>query len=138
VTFYAAALGQRVWDILRALEYLKTRPDVDASQIRILGRGSAGLAALMAGALDESVRSVLLDRTLATYASIVDSEEYALALDWFVPDILQRFDIPDIDSRCLPASCMEHQCVGCGRSCLVRIHSTGALIAGDICRFDFP
>jgi cephalosporin-C deacetylase-like acetyl esterase len=97
-------IGQRVWDILRCLDYLKTRPDVDGSQIRILGRGPAGLAALMAGALDESVRSVLLDRTLATYSSIVDAEEYDLALDWFVPGILQHFDIPDIAAAIYPRS----------------------------------
>lgn len=95
-------IGQRVWDILRCLDYLKTRRDVDGSQIRILGRGPAGLAALMAGALDESVRSVLLDRTLATYASIVDAEDYALELDWFVPGILQHFDIPDIAAAIYP------------------------------------
>lgn len=95
-------IGQRVWDILRCLDYLKTRPDVDGSQIRVLGRGPAGLAALMAGALDESVRSVLLDRTLATYTSIVDAEEYELALDWFVPGILQHFDIPDIAAAIYP------------------------------------
>jgi hypothetical protein len=56
----------------------------------------------MAGALDESVRSVLLDRTLATYASIVDAEDYAIALDWFVPGILQHFDIPDIAAAIYP------------------------------------
>jgi cephalosporin-C deacetylase-like acetyl esterase len=95
-------IGQRVWDILRCLDYLKTRQDVEGSQIRVLGRGPAGLAALMAGALDESVRSVLLDRTLATYASIVDAEDYAIALDWFVPGILQHFDIPDIAAAIYP------------------------------------
>jgi cephalosporin-C deacetylase-like acetyl esterase len=95
-------IGQRVWDILRCLDYLKTRPDVEGAQIRILGRGPAGLAALMAAALDESVRSVLLDRTLATYTSIVDAEDYALELDWFVPGILQHFDIPDIAAAIYP------------------------------------
>lgn len=95
-------IGQRVWDILRALDYLESRSDVDASQIRILGNGSAGLAALMATALDERVRSILINRTLATYLSVVDSEGYALALDWFVPGILQHFDIPDIAAAIYP------------------------------------
>lgn len=95
-------IGQRVWDVLQALEYLRSRIDVDASQIRILGKGPAGLAALMAAALDESVRSILIDRTLATYVSVVDSEDYSLALDWFVPGILQHFDIPDIAASIYP------------------------------------
>jgi cephalosporin-C deacetylase-like acetyl esterase len=95
-------IGQRVWDTLRAMDYLRTRSDVNASQIRILGSGPAGLAALMAAALDESVQSVLIQRTLATYFSVVDSEDYSLALDWFVPRILQHFDIPDIAAAIYP------------------------------------
>ncbi|MEO6910992.1 MAG: alpha/beta fold hydrolase [Edaphobacter sp.] len=95
-------IGQRVWDILRGVDYLKSRPDVDGTQIRILGKGSVGLAALMAALLDESVRSVLVNRTLATYMSVVDSEQYDLALDWFVPGILRHFDIPDIVAAISP------------------------------------
>jgi cephalosporin-C deacetylase-like acetyl esterase len=95
-------IGQRVWDVLQGLDYLHSRSDVDASQIRILGKGPAGLAALMAAALDESVRSVLIERTLATYVSVVDAEDYSLALDWFVPAILQHFDIPDIAAAIHP------------------------------------
>jgi len=95
-------IGQRVWDSLRALDYLRARPDVNASQIRVLGKGPAGLAALMVAALDDSVRSVLIQRTLATYVSVVDSEEYSLPFDWFVPGILQHFDVPDIAAAVYP------------------------------------
>jgi hypothetical protein len=90
------AIGQRVWDILRVLDYLATRPDVDASQIRVLGRGSAGNAGGMAALLDERVRSILLTQAIPSYQSIVDSEDYSVTLDWFVPGILQHFDLPDI------------------------------------------
>ena len=95
-------IGQRVWDILRAVDYLKSRQDVDASQIRIVGEGSLGLAALMAAALDGEVRSILLNRTPVTYSSVVDSEDYALQLDWFVPGILKHFDVQDITAAISP------------------------------------
>lgn len=95
-------IGQRVWDILRALDYLRSRADVDGSQIRILGKGSAGLAAMMAAALDQRVRSILISRSIASYSSVVNSENYVLALDWFVPGILQHFDIPDIAAAIYP------------------------------------
>jgi cephalosporin-C deacetylase-like acetyl esterase len=90
------AIGQRVWDILRVLDYLGTRPDVDASQIRILGSGSAGIAGGMTTLLDERVRSILVRHAFPSYRSIVDSEDYSVSLDWFVPGILQHFDLPDI------------------------------------------
>jgi cephalosporin-C deacetylase-like acetyl esterase len=95
-------IGQRVWDILRAVDYLPSRPDVDASQIRILGKGSSGLAALMATALDDRVHSALIRQAPCCYSSIVESEEYSLALDWFVPGILEHFDVPDIAASISP------------------------------------
>ncbi len=90
------AIGQRVWDILRVLDYLATRSDVDASRIRILGRGSAAIAAGMAALLDERVQSILLTQSIPSYQSIVDAEDYSVTLDWFLPGILQHFDLPDI------------------------------------------
>jgi cephalosporin-C deacetylase-like acetyl esterase len=98
-------VGQRVWDVLRTIDYLASRQDVDLSQIRILGRGDVGLAAQMAGFLDKRVRSILLDRTLVSYASLVESYEYSIKLSWFVPGILRRFDLADISAALTPRPC---------------------------------
>ena len=98
-------IGQRVWDTLRAIDYIVSRPDVDASQIRIVGVGSSGLAAMMAALLDRRVRSVLVDRTLASYTSIVESEIYSIQLAYFVPGILRSFDLPQIADAISPRSC---------------------------------
>jgi cephalosporin-C deacetylase-like acetyl esterase len=98
-------IGQRVWDSMRAIDYLVSRPDVDTSQIRILGVGGAGLSAMMTAFLDHRLRSVLVDRALASYTSIVESQNYSLKLDWFVPDILRSFDLPDIAIGLSPRPC---------------------------------
>lgn len=98
-------IGQRVWDTLRAIDYLASRPDVDPSQIRLLGTRSGGLAALMAGFLDKRPRSVLVDQTLLSYASILESNDYSLNLAWFVPGILRRFDLPDLTVGLSPRPC---------------------------------
>ena len=95
-------IGQRVWDILRALDYLGTRPDVDSSQIRILGRKSAAIAAAMATLLDDRVRSILIREAIPAYQSIVDAEDYTVSLDWFLPGILEHFDLPDILAAASP------------------------------------
>lgn len=99
------AVGQRVWDTLSAIDYLASRPDVGASQIRILGSGDAGLAAMMAAVLDHRPRSIFLERTLASFASVVEAEDYSLKLDWFVPGILRRFDLPDLVAALNPRPC---------------------------------
>lgn len=105
LTMGRSVIAQRVWDVSRGLDYLRSRPDVDASQIRVLGVGGAGLAALLAVAMDDRPRSILLDRTLASYASILDSEEYSLALDWFLPGILRHCDLPDLVASLRPRPC---------------------------------
>lgn len=104
--------GQRVWDTLRALDYLASRPDVAPAQIRIIGAEGAGLVALMAAALDERLRSVLLDRTLVSYGSIVVAEEYSLKFEWFVPGILRKFDLPDLALSLTPRACWILNAVG--------------------------
>jgi hypothetical protein len=88
-----------------AINYLVSRPDVDPSQIRLLGTGGAGLAAMMAGFIDERPRSILVDQTLVSYVSILESEDYSLKLAWFVPGILRKFDLPDIAFGLSPRSC---------------------------------
>lgn len=97
-----SVIGQRVWDIVRTLDYLASRPDIDASQIRVIGQEEAGLAALMAAVLDQRVRSILLTRMLVGYMSVVQSTDYSLPLDWFVPGILRYFDVPDLSAAVYP------------------------------------
>jgi hypothetical protein len=97
-----SVIGQRVWDIVRTLDYLSSRPDIDASQIRMIGQEEAGLAALMAAVLDQRVRSILLTRMLVSYMSVVQSADYSLPLDWFVPGILRHFDVPDLSAAAYP------------------------------------
>ena len=98
-------LGQRVWDCLRSLEYLKSRPDVARDRIYGLGDGGAAIALLMAGVLDTNLHSLMLDSSLATYRSLVESEAYSLQLPWFLYGILQHFDLPDLVGAMAPRSC---------------------------------
>lgn len=45
--------GHMVWDIMRAVDYLETRPDIDASRLGITGASGGGLQTFYAGAVDE-------------------------------------------------------------------------------------
>jgi cephalosporin-C deacetylase-like acetyl esterase len=101
----APVIGQRVWDTLRAIDYLTSRPDVNPSQIRMLGSGAPGLAALLAAVMDDRARSLLLNRTVVSYFSIVSSEDYSLPLDWFVPGILRKYDLPELVAALSPRPC---------------------------------
>ena len=95
-------LGQRVCDVLRCLNYLHTRPDVDPSRIAVFGREASGLEALFGAALDDRLRGVLLGKTLADFASVVASPDYNLKVASFSFGFLKHFDLPQIAASVAP------------------------------------
>jgi cephalosporin-C deacetylase-like acetyl esterase len=98
-------LGQRVWDCLRCLDYLESRPDVDPKRIHGLGEHGAAIALLLAGVMDDRLCSLMLDSMLATYRSLVESKAYSLELTWFLYGILKHFDLPDMVAALAPRPC---------------------------------
>ena len=49
----------QIWDGIRAIDYLLTRPDVDANRISITGTSGGGVQASYIGALDERIKVVV-------------------------------------------------------------------------------
>jgi hypothetical protein len=94
--------GQRTRDILCSIEYLHTRPDVDTSRIGVAGTGAPGLEALYAATLDERVHTLLLDRTLASFKSLVASADYNFKVGEFTFGLLKHFDLPELASVVSP------------------------------------
>ena len=75
---------------------------MDGSRIGVYGNGENGLEALFGAALDDRIRTVLLDRALTDFGSLVASENYNLKVASFVFGLLQHFDLPEICSTIAP------------------------------------
>jgi cephalosporin-C deacetylase-like acetyl esterase len=88
-------LGGQVYDTLRALEYLRSRPDVSGA-VSLVGDGSHGVIALYAAALDTRVRGVALRQTVTDYRSLAVAERYTQPFGIYVYGILREFDLPDV------------------------------------------
>jgi cephalosporin-C deacetylase-like acetyl esterase len=88
-------LGGQVSDIVRALEYLRSRPDVGPA-LSLVGDGPHGVMALYAAVLDTRVAGVALHRTVTDYRSLAVAERYSQPFGIYAYGILREFDLPDL------------------------------------------
>ncbi|MFV2065416.1 MAG: dienelactone hydrolase family protein [Pirellulales bacterium] len=65
--------GIQVFDALRGLDYLQTRPDVDAAQIGIGGLGAGAIQSYLAAALEPQFKFVIAVGGTTTFESLVQT-----------------------------------------------------------------
>ena len=93
--------GWRVWDTLRALDYLETRTDcVDAARLGVIGISGGGLAALFTAALDTRVRACVVSGYFNTFAASILSISHCI--DNYVPGLLTLGEMPDLAALVAP------------------------------------
>jgi len=95
-------IGQQTWDLLRGLDYLEGRRDVDRSRIGVFGTGTSGLPCIAGAVLDPRIRSMMLNRTLLTLDSVVASKNYNLPLSSVAFGMLREFDLPELSGAVAP------------------------------------
>ena len=89
-------LGMRVDDVIRAVDYLAARPDVDPANISVVASGHMGLVALHAAVLDKRIKHVTVDHVLESYDSLLHAQMPLDAPQDILPGVLLKYDIPDL------------------------------------------
>jgi cephalosporin-C deacetylase-like acetyl esterase len=89
-------LGMRIDDVIRAIDDLSRRPDVDPARISAVASGHMGLVLLHAAVLDPRMRHIAVDHILKSYRSLLDAPLPIGAPEDVVPGVLLRYDIPDL------------------------------------------
>jgi cephalosporin-C deacetylase-like acetyl esterase len=87
-------LGGRVQDILRGVDLLESRPEVDTSRLHGAARGAGGPVMLHAAALDPRLRRVALERSLESYRSVVEQRLHRDVFEQVVQGVLRSYDLP--------------------------------------------
>ena len=88
--------GMRVFDVVRSIDYVLSRPDVDPSGLVIVGRGAGALWSLYAAALDTRVCALVMDGGLLSYRALTSVDRYLTESSLFIRDVLTRFDLPEV------------------------------------------
>ncbi len=89
-------LGMRIQDVIRSVDYVLSRPDVDRETVRIVGKGMGALWVLFAAALDRRIHSVICEGGLLSYQSLAFVDRYTQGANTFIRDVLLYFDLPDV------------------------------------------
>jgi len=95
--------GMMVYDSLRAVDYLTTRADVDASRIATLGMSMGSTMAWWLAALDERIKVCIDICCLSDYEALIETQ----GLDrhgvyYYVPGLLNHFSTAGINALIAP------------------------------------
>ncbi|MGO8757271.1 MAG: acetylxylan esterase [Terracidiphilus sp.] len=95
-------VGLRADDVLRAVDYLAARSDVDPAQISAQASGHMGLVLLHAAVLDRRILRVEVSHVLTSYRSLLDAPMPLGAPEDVIPGVLRSYDIPDLERALKP------------------------------------
>jgi len=93
-------LGWRVYDTMRTIDWIATRPELDAARIGCLGCSGGGTCTLFAAALDTRVRAALVSSSLNTFRDSIMSVSHCI--DNYVPGILNWAEMYDVAGLVAP------------------------------------
>lgn len=95
--------GMMVYDHLRALDFLLTRPQVDRQRVATLGMSMGSTMAWWLGALDERIKVTVDINCLTDFQSLLARKALSLhGLYYFVPALLNHFTTAQINALIAP------------------------------------
>src|SRR6185503_2729723 len=95
--------GMMVYDHLRALDYLLTRPEVDPQRIATLGMSMGSTMAWWLGALDERIKVTVDINCLTDFQALLARKALSLhGLYYFVPSLIKHFTTAQINALIAP------------------------------------
>jgi dienelactone hydrolase len=87
-------LGERVYDVDRALDYLASRGDADMARVGIMGNSGGGTVAVYAAAMLPRIAFLLASCCLSTFRDSIMSIYHCT--DNYVPGLYALADMPDV------------------------------------------
>jgi cephalosporin-C deacetylase-like acetyl esterase len=95
-------VGLRMADVLRGVDLLAARTDVERTRIYGFGKDTGAIPLLHAAALDERIRKIALEGMLASYRTIIQQRIHRQVFEQVIPGVLRSYDLPDIAAALAP------------------------------------
>ncbi len=93
-------LGERVWDVKRAIDVLQGFSDCDTDKIMIMGHSGGGTAAFYSAAYDERIKLCVPNCAFCTYKESIFNVFHCVCN--YMPNAYEYFDMPDLSALIAP------------------------------------
>lgn len=93
-------IGWRVYDVMRAIDWIETRKELDARRVGCMGISGGGTCTTFAAALEPRIRAAMISGYLNTFRDSVMSLSHCI--DNYVPGILNWAEMYDVAGLIAP------------------------------------
>jgi dienelactone hydrolase len=93
-------IGWRVWDVMRTIDYIGSRPDLDANRVGLMGISGGGTVTVFGAALEPRVKAAFVSGYLNTFRDSIGSLSHCM--DNYVPGILNWAEMHDVAGLIAP------------------------------------
>ncbi len=93
-------IGWRVYDVMRLIDWIGTRPELDSKRVGCMGISGGGTCTLFASALDLRIRAAMVSGYLNTFRDSIMSLSHCM--DNYVPGILNWAEMYDVAGLVAP------------------------------------
>ena len=94
--------GLEVWNVIRALDYLETRPEIDSSRFAMTGRSGGAAMSWFAAAVEPRIKVAIPIMGIGTYAVSVPSDTQAMHCDCMFPVNFRMHDLLHLGALIAP------------------------------------
>ena len=93
-------IGWRVYDVMRTIDWIETRPELDSKRIGCIGISGGGTCTLFSTALEPRIKAALVSGYLNTFRACIMS--IAHCIDNYIPNMLRYAEMYDVAGLIAP------------------------------------
>ncbi len=93
-------MGLRVWDVMRLIDYIQTRPDAQPSGLACVGLSGGGTATMYSAALDPRITCAYISGAVSTFRDSIMTIDHCLCN--YIPHILEYAEMDEIAGLIAP------------------------------------
>src|SRR5262249_23807024 len=102
--------GVVFWDDIRTVDYLVTRPEVDAKRIGCVGISMGGYRAIYLSALDDRITAGCVVGFMSSTRPMIKAHLDTHSFVHFLPGLHTFLDLPDVAALTAPRALLVQQC----------------------------